>query len=318
MKIQCEIIRDILPLYAEDMVSQPTKELVEDHLAECEGCTKELENLLSPQKLPLETDASSLKRVGESIRRRRVLAVMAVLLFVGTLLIGGALLLDAQVYMSAEEAVEEIWSEGNTVKIRWNDRTIGTSSQYEIGDPGNYGVAAWTNLLKILIPAQRVPYEALDEEVKQQISREQYDSIDDVSTYEVNGDAGTNFWYYDMANGDVVMILDGNQPKPEEELFEDGNRIRTYVYGLAILCVLAIVLGICFRRRWYGQLADRVAILAGSGAISAVIVTAGQLADIYDRFSEMLVDSTAVALPMALCGLCVMQLIRLNRQDRGL
>ena len=33
MKISCEIIRDILPLYAEGMASQATKEMVEQHLA---------------------------------------------------------------------------------------------------------------------------------------------------------------------------------------------------------------------------------------------------------------------------------------------
>ena len=32
MKIACEIIRDLLPLYAEDMVSEKSKEAVEEHL----------------------------------------------------------------------------------------------------------------------------------------------------------------------------------------------------------------------------------------------------------------------------------------------
>lgn len=30
MKISCNVIRDILPLYAEDMASQDTRDLVED------------------------------------------------------------------------------------------------------------------------------------------------------------------------------------------------------------------------------------------------------------------------------------------------
>ena len=32
MKISCNVIRDILPLYAEDLASEDTKRLVDDHL----------------------------------------------------------------------------------------------------------------------------------------------------------------------------------------------------------------------------------------------------------------------------------------------
>ena len=37
-KISCNIIRDILPLYLDDVVSDDTKELVEEHLETCDAC----------------------------------------------------------------------------------------------------------------------------------------------------------------------------------------------------------------------------------------------------------------------------------------
>lgn len=316
MKIQCEIIRDILPLYAEDMVSQPTREMVEEHLGECEGCTRELAALRT-QAVPVESGVKALNRVKDAIRRRRVLSILAVFFLIATLLTGGALMLDAQVYLSAEKAVEEIWIEGDTVRIRWNEGIIATGSNCYTEDPGNYAVVAWTNLLNIMVPTQRVPYEALDEQVKQYFSREEYDSMDSTSTYTVNDGDHVNFWYYDMATGDVTLLLDGKQPYPEQAMYRDSNRIRAYTFGLTGVCVFLAALGICFRRRWYGKLAMRMAILTGSCALSSVIVTAGQLADIYGRFTEMLVDSSILVLPMTLCGLCVMQLILLNRQDKG-
>ena len=46
MKISCDIIRDLLPLYAEDMVSEDSKHLVDDHLCGCDACVKELAALL--------------------------------------------------------------------------------------------------------------------------------------------------------------------------------------------------------------------------------------------------------------------------------
>ena len=41
MKINCEVVMDLLPLYHDDVVSDKTKELVREHLTECEACEKE-------------------------------------------------------------------------------------------------------------------------------------------------------------------------------------------------------------------------------------------------------------------------------------
>ena len=38
MKTNCDIIRDLLPLYAEHITSEASNALVEEHLAECEAC----------------------------------------------------------------------------------------------------------------------------------------------------------------------------------------------------------------------------------------------------------------------------------------
>lgn len=37
MKITCNIIDDLLPLYVDDMVSEDSRKLVEEHLKECPG-----------------------------------------------------------------------------------------------------------------------------------------------------------------------------------------------------------------------------------------------------------------------------------------
>ena len=45
MKTNCDIIRDLLPLYAEHITSEASNALVEEHLAECEACRAELEQM---------------------------------------------------------------------------------------------------------------------------------------------------------------------------------------------------------------------------------------------------------------------------------
>ncbi len=39
-EINCNIIKDILPLYVDGVVSDDTKEIVEEHLEHCEECKK--------------------------------------------------------------------------------------------------------------------------------------------------------------------------------------------------------------------------------------------------------------------------------------
>lgn len=43
MKITCDVIRDLLPLYHDDICSPDTRELVEAHIQTCEDCKRELE-----------------------------------------------------------------------------------------------------------------------------------------------------------------------------------------------------------------------------------------------------------------------------------
>ena len=51
MKNECSVVRDILPLYLEDMVREETGEFVREHLAHCPECAAELEALKAGAKV---------------------------------------------------------------------------------------------------------------------------------------------------------------------------------------------------------------------------------------------------------------------------
>ncbi|MDE6518109.1 MAG: zf-HC2 domain-containing protein, partial [Acetatifactor sp.] len=58
MKLSCNVIRDLLPLYADQICSDESKNLVEEHLAECGDCSALLEQMHSMEiesHLRLET-----------------------------------------------------------------------------------------------------------------------------------------------------------------------------------------------------------------------------------------------------------------------
>ena len=43
-KISCEVIKDMLPLYYDNVCSDDSKRMVEEHLSYCDNCKMELEN----------------------------------------------------------------------------------------------------------------------------------------------------------------------------------------------------------------------------------------------------------------------------------
>ena len=61
-KIDCNIIRDLLPLYEDDVASQETQELVRTHLVDCLGCREELRKMRTPVSLPPAGDEEAVKR----------------------------------------------------------------------------------------------------------------------------------------------------------------------------------------------------------------------------------------------------------------
>lgn len=66
MKISCEIIKDLLPLYLDGVCSNDSKVMVEEHLAECDSCKAELhamkgEFFFKPQRTKFERSRSSKK-----------------------------------------------------------------------------------------------------------------------------------------------------------------------------------------------------------------------------------------------------------------
>lgn len=48
MKINCDVINDLLPLYAENMISESSKELVEEHISTCPSCQLKLRQIQEP------------------------------------------------------------------------------------------------------------------------------------------------------------------------------------------------------------------------------------------------------------------------------
>lgn len=66
MKISCEIIADLLPLYHDGVCSHGSRVMVEEHLAECNDCKAELRTM--GETIPISTTAKNLNEA-EAIKK---------------------------------------------------------------------------------------------------------------------------------------------------------------------------------------------------------------------------------------------------------
>lgn len=67
MKTDCDIIRDLLPLYSDKVCSESSRRLVEEHCAECEECSEQL--LAMSAELPREEKTGGAKNPLKKTRR---------------------------------------------------------------------------------------------------------------------------------------------------------------------------------------------------------------------------------------------------------
>ena len=93
MKYPCNVIRDLLPLYVDEVCSLESRKIIEEHLEECSECKAYMESMSDDapkEQKPIQIDpidesrkVSSLRNIKKKIRRRQILiAVITVLVIV--------------------------------------------------------------------------------------------------------------------------------------------------------------------------------------------------------------------------------------------
>ena len=75
--MKCDIIKDLLPLYAEGLCSDASREEIEEHLKNCEDCRKLAETPVE-QIIPVEVpeEKNAMKKVSRKIKRSKLLTVL--------------------------------------------------------------------------------------------------------------------------------------------------------------------------------------------------------------------------------------------------
>lgn len=319
MKVSCDIIRDLLPLYAENLTSQASNELVDEHLCECDDCAKQLGILKKAMTLPMEVDTGALKQVKGAIHKRWVLTVLTVLLIAATLVCGTALMLDARIYLPAEQAVESVERlEDGSIFVRWTNYVVGCGSSYGEGSK-NCGVFAWSTLRKLLFyPKEQPSYEELNPELAVRFTEEEYTRMGGMTVYLKGGADTYNIWYCNAANGRAeTQLWAGANEAPEDPLMDINYHLAYYCGALALVAAAMSGAAYAFRKKRAGKYLGYGAVLAGCVSLATVICCAGQFMEHYGEFTESVLDGWFLAAPMFASCLCIRRLYALNKRDKG-
>ena len=78
--ITCEVIRDLMPLYVDDVLSSDSKTLVEEHLETCEDCTDYYHALKEPEgdykQMRKSDEKAAFKRIKGTLKKKRLITIL--------------------------------------------------------------------------------------------------------------------------------------------------------------------------------------------------------------------------------------------------
>lgn len=150
MKVTCKIIRDVLPLYVENMVSDDTSLMIEEHIEGCQDCTNYLNEIKTSSNPPIDTDISPLLKIKSTLRKKKIkTAIMSIMLsiIIGVILIAFLTAPEYIPYSEKSVAISEI--EDGTVLAIFTDQVSGFNiNSYPTDDNTGYiyHITTWDNI----------------------------------------------------------------------------------------------------------------------------------------------------------------------------
>lgn len=175
MSKECSIVRDLLPLYVEQMVSADTAEFVKEHLKDCVECREEYERMKLPQaqgghdkeesseggsasgKAAARADVAPIVNLKRKLWKQKVRTILCTGLFVAALFVSAFALLSIPEYFLYEDELFTISENGEeSITITFDERVTAyrcEADAYEGMEAGTmsegqqcYQIEAWTSL----------------------------------------------------------------------------------------------------------------------------------------------------------------------------
>ena len=117
----CQIIKDLLPLYKEELLSEESKTFVENHLKTCPEC----ENLLKDQIQIENKETKPLDFVEKRIKKESRYFTLAVLALIGSILIFIISYLNTPRHFEHEKDLYKVYKSKDIYTMEFSDKVSG-------------------------------------------------------------------------------------------------------------------------------------------------------------------------------------------------
>ncbi len=230
MRITCNTIRDLLPLYTEQMVSVDSRALIDEHLEVCEVCKDYLHEMTGFSEFPIDTDTSPLLKLKSTLRKKKrqtMIFSMMIALALGVLVLAFLTAPEYIRYNQETVAVNEI---GNgSVLVQFGEEVSGYDlNRYPSEDNSSYvyHLTTWDSIWNRNIAKTRVDNVVLNP----------------------SGEAVASVYYYETDGSEDLLIYGENQ-NPSGGVVTLPRLFLAYytliALGLTLVCTFIFIL---FRR----------------------------------------------------------------------
>lgn len=142
MKINCKIVsEDLLPLYADNTISDDGRKIVEDHIIECNNCKEKLENFKGENFSVKSSEETGYIEIIKRIRKKRIITTIIVVIII---IIPLTLLMYVSYpkYSGKHKWIREYNIGEAGIQGEFNKKILGSNSSYEVG-ADKYGIVVF-------------------------------------------------------------------------------------------------------------------------------------------------------------------------------
>lgn len=161
MKNDCNIVRDILPLFVEGMVSEDTSAYVNEHIKSCAECTSALKRLGQPGTVSINKssggDASALLSLRRKLVNMKIRTALFTAIFAVAVLVSAFSVLSAPNYFAYSGDLLDVIEGPGGLTIVFDEKV----TDYSVNSARDadasviyYHIDAWTSALDGLLPGR--------------------------------------------------------------------------------------------------------------------------------------------------------------------
>lgn len=255
MNVSCDVIRDLMPLYIEGLLTDDSVRLIEKHLESCEKCQHVLDEMTHSQSIHVENTIEPLIKIKKVLRKRK--AFIAMMTFMITLLLSTVFFsfLTSPKYIPYSEDLLQIsdLSDGSVI-VNFNETVTGydvNAYSTESNTGTAYHMTTWTTTLNEIMNSRGIENIILDG------SRDSVSSI-----------------YYYQTDGSEDRLIYGNSE------FSNGGvytlprlNLSYYIRGAIIIGTISLIVTLVFsRKKKKTQFSVSIMLLAFSYILAHLII----------------------------------------------